>query len=396
MTIFVLLSALGTVLIDGAIMGSLYLLQSADSVEKNVKQNMITESNSLMNNVKNNVSFSKENLEKPIEKRPIRLTNNLGLDICILIFFSMVIYTLLFIIISHNMVQYIREIIKGIGKIKDGDIDYVIPVQGEDEFADLARELNEMREEWSRSIEKERSAEKVKNDLITNVAHDLRTPLTSIIGYLELIRQNKNLDEETKMKYIEIAFQKSTRLGGLVQSLFDFTKYSKNQVKPNFVSIDIVQFMEQMVEEYYPLLQDAQLECHTEYPKESIHVSADSVMLFRGIGNIMSNAIKYGKDGKLIIISVKEKEDKVDIAITNYGKMIPPEDIPNIFDKFYRVESSRSLDTGGTGLGLAIVKNIVTLNKGSITAKSDEAGTTFTVTLNKYQEERSKKSNNSL
>lgn len=309
------------------------------------------------------------------------LTGSIWVDIVILVGFSAILFTAYFILVSHNMVNYLREIQTGVERIKEGDFDTNIRVLNEDELSGMANSINEMRYTVKELMEKERMAEKAKNDLITNVAHDLRTPLTSIIGYLELLKNDEQIPSETKNKYLHIVYDKAKRLQGLVVDLFDYTRYAKDGIKIRKAPLELNRFLEQLLEEFYPSFQDEMLECHSNLWKEDIHLQADGELLARAFGNLLSNAIKYGSDGKLIIIKTKVRGKWAVVSITNFGQIIPKSDLNKIFEKFYRVESSRSLNTGGTGLGLAITKNIIMLHQGLIDAKSDENGTIFEVSL---------------
>jgi signal transduction histidine kinase len=145
--------------------------------------------------------------------------------------------------------------------------------------------------------------------------------------------------------------------------------------------LDLNLFMPQIVDEFYPSLMENQLECRTHFYEGALNIEGNGELLARAIGNLMSNAIKYGSEGKIIEVETGRMDKKAYVAVINYGKVIPPENLDKIFDKFYRVESSRSLKTGGTGLGLAIAKNIVNLHGGEIWASSDESGTRFQIEL---------------
>lgn len=311
----------------------------------------------------------------------IGLTGNFFFDLMIMIGFSSLLFIIYYLLISHNTVSYLREIHRGIERIKEGDFDTNIRVLREDELSIMAQSVNEMRCTIKELMEKERMTEKTKNDLITNVAHDLRTPLTSIIGYLELLRREQSLPEETQKKYVNIAYDKSKRLQNLVVDLFDYTRYVKDGVNIQTHTLELNRFLEQLVEEFYPGFQDAKLECQVKLVQEDLNVSADGELLARAFGNLISNAMKYGVDGKLIIVETKVVDQWASVAITNFGQIIPKSDQNKIFEKFYRVESSRSVATGGTGLGLAITKNIISMHNGSIRVKSDENGTVFEVRL---------------
>ena len=273
-----------------------------------------------------------------------------------------------FAMCMDSVVRYVREISNGI-------------TRGQDEFASIARNLNKMTGEVRVLMDKEREAERTKNDLITNVAHDLRTPLTSVIGYLELLKTRPDLEPEVRQNFVDIAYKKSKRLEKLIEDLFGFTKlnYGKITMKPGM--LDIVKLLEQMLDEFYPNFQEAGLTYEFTSSQNSLQIEADGNLLARLFDNLINNAIKYGADGKKIVVSVEREDPMVVIRVLNYGKIIPPEELDHIFEKFYRVEHSRSMNTGGTGLGLAIAKGVVELHGGTIHASSSMRGTVFEVRL---------------
>jgi signal transduction histidine kinase len=261
-----------------------------------------------------------------------------------------------------------------------GNLDNRIEVKNEDEFALIADKLNQMADDIKEIMENERRSEYAKNELITSIAHDLRTPLTSIIGYLDLV-SSKELTRDTEMKYIGIAYNKSKRLEKLIEDLFTFTKFNFGEVNASYTEVDIVKLLNQLVDEFYPSFAENQLEYEFVATSSSAIINADGDLLARAFANLISNAIKYGKEGKNILINLSKYEIGVVITITNFGLVIPPEDLERIFQRFYRVESSRSSETGGSGLGLAIAQSIIEMHGGLISAKSDENGTIFTVRL---------------
>lgn len=299
------------------------------------------------------------------------------------ILFAIGFFLFYFQMFTRKMSDYLEEISDGIDQIATGDFGKTVRVQGEDEIANIAEKLNAMTMELQVLINNEREYEKEKSDLITNVAHDLRTPLTSIIGYLDLVRRKKGLSEENKEKYISIAYDKSKRLEKLINDLFEFTKVGAERIKVHPVELDFVKFMEQMIEEFYPSFHDAQLECVFEKHVEDGIIYADGDLLARGIENLFSNAVKYGRDGKILKVNLREdkKAGKMQLSLTNFGEIISEEDLAHIFDKFFRVEGSRSTETGGTGLGLAIAKKVILLHHGQIKVTSDYKGTVFSITL---------------
>ena len=302
-------------------------------------------------------------------------------NVTILLIFFLLIFTAFFLLISYDTILYLKEIIIGIERMKNGDMSVELHVEGEDELAIIANSINEMRLRIATENMTKQMAEQTKDDLITNVAHDLRTPLTSIIGYLDLVKREDILTPDQKKKYIGIAYDKAKSLENLIEELFDYTRYDKDKFKIDCSDFDLNQFMMQIVDEFYPSLAEKQLTCiHDFWPRELL-VCCDGNLLARAIGNLVNNAIKYGADGKQIEIYTKKKENKAVIQVVNYGRIIPKEDLDKVFDKFFRVEGSRSLKTGGTGLGLAIAKNIIELHKGTIQVDSGPAGTVFQVEL---------------
>ena len=311
----------------------------------------------------------------------IGLTGNMLIDMILLIGFSAILFTAYFVLISHNMVHYLREIQAGIERIKEGDFDTNIRVVNEDELSKMANSINEMRYTIKELMEKERVVEKTKNDLITNVAHDLRTPLTSIIGYLELLQNEEIFEMETRKKYLNIVYEKAKRLQNLVVDLFDYTRYAKDGVTIRKRNLEWNRFVEQVLEEFYPNFQSANLEYEAILWNQEIYLMADGELLARAFGNLIANAIQYGVDGKLVIVKTARIGNEAMLSITNFGQVIPKQELSKIFEKFYRVEASRSMATGGTGLGLAITKNIISLHQGTISVSSNENGTTFKMSL---------------
>lgn len=308
-------------------------------------------------------------------------TGRIFLDLGIIMIFTFILFMLLFLMFSYDTVQYMKEIIIGIERMKNGDMETEIRVEGEDELAVIAGSINEMRMQISSENETKRLAEQTKDELITNVAHDLRTPLTSIIGYLDLVKREDFLTPAQQKKYIGIVYDKAKSLETLIKDLFDYTRYDKDKMKIHLDYLDLNQFMEQLVDEFYPSFAEKGLICKKEISKTELPIYGDGELLARAIGNLISNAIKYGADGKMVEIYSRREQDYAVVSIVNYGRIIPKDDLEKIFDKFYRVENSRSLKTGGTGLGLAIAKNIVGLHDGKITASSGTEGTVFQIEL---------------
>jgi signal transduction histidine kinase len=290
-------------------------------------------------------------------------------------------FSIYFSLFTKKFSRYLNEITEGIKELSTGNFNAVIPLREEDEFTDIARQLNRMAKDIKDIMEKERSVENEKNELITNVAHDLRTPLTSIIGYLDIV-SNKELQPDLREKYIGIAYSKSKRLEKLIDDLFMYTKFEFGQVALRLDQVDIIKLMEQLLDEFYPSFCDNGLEYELKVSAKHIMVEADGNLLARAFANLIGNAIKYGKNGKNINISLDTTQTQIIASIVNFGEIIPKKDIDKIFEKFYRVDSSRNTELGGSGLGLAIAKNIITMHNGTIQVRSSLEGTVFAVTLN--------------
>ncbi len=301
--------------------------------------------------------------------------------IIIYVVFGIGIFAVTFLLLQEKSMRYIGRISDAMQRISEGDLNITVDLEGDDEFSVMAASLNKMVEDLRDLMDKEREAERTKNELITNIAHDLRTPLTSIIGYLELLSKDGIIDQELQKKYIGIAYVKTKRLEKLIEDLFGFTKLNYGKISMNVSKVDVIKLLSQLLEEFYPSFMDKNLSYELQSNVPVQIVSADANLLARLFDNLINNAIKYGADGKRILVKVHGSEELVSIQVVNYGYVIPEEELPLIFNKFYRVEQSRSTNTGGTGLGLAISKSIVDMHGGTIHVSSDLSGTVFTVKL---------------
>lgn len=321
-----------------------------------------------------------------------RLVRHLSRDTLVSFMLVTVIATICFFIIYFLL--FIKRIVKDmtyisdrIIDIADGKSDEKIIIERQDEIGEIAGRINEMTEQINQLITSERDALQSNKDLIACVAHDLRTPITSVKGYLDLALDTKHYDLEQRQKYVRIAQTKANRLEYLIHDLFNYTKLTSGEIILHRSKIDLVQLVEQMVEEFYPLFQEEELECTTKYNISYLEMNMDGELIARAVQNLLSNAIKYGKDGKHVYVELECLEQEVQIRVTNYGLVIPEESIKHLFDKFYRVERSRNVKTGGTGLGLNIAQEIVHLHGGRIQVTSGASGTCFTIALPLHKEE---------
>ncbi|MEG1293083.1 MAG: HAMP domain-containing sensor histidine kinase [Clostridium sp.] len=311
----------------------------------------------------------------------LQLTEMNTLMTLIYVLVGMAIFSFVFFMLQEKSLRYIAKISSAIQNISEGDLNTTVEVLGDDEFTAMAVNLNKMAGDIRRLMDKEREAEQTKNELITNVAHDLRTPLTSVLGYLELLSGDVQLSSDMQKKYIDIAYAKSKRLEKLIEDLFGFTKMSCGKLSMHVAKVDVVKLMGQLLEEFYPSFADKNLSYELQSNVPAKVIIADGNLLARLFDNLINNAIKYGADGKRVLVRIFAEESIVTISVTNYGYIIPPDELSLIFNKFYRVEQSRSTNTGGTGLGLAIARNIVDMHGGTIQVTSDLNGTIFTVKL---------------
>ncbi|WP_276353218.1 sensor histidine kinase [Cohnella caldifontis] len=277
----------------------------------------------------------------------------------------------------------IRQIMGEVEAIAAGDLSRQVSVRDRGELGQLAAHINNIVVQAKRAMEEERRSEQIKNELITNVSHDLRTPLTSIVGYLNLINTDRYRDEVELRYYTQVLHQKTERLHGLINDLFEYTRMQNRGMVLQKERVDLAEMLDQLAVQFQPQFDEAGMECRQAF--EVLHpiVPADGNKLVRVFENLIQNAVTYGQEGKFADLRLREEGETIVAEIVNYGAMIPSTDLPHLFDRFYRVEKSRSDYTGGSGLGLAIAKSIVDLHGGRIEAESSPERTLFRVTLPK-------------
>ncbi len=327
---------------------------------------------------------------------PIAVPNEMRYALCYAI--SFIVFVEIFFKLIDFTIEYIRKLRRSIQQVTSGNYGVQCEVEYDDELGSLAANINvlsktllakekeseKLKEKERAALDIERNAERQKNELITNVAHDLRTPLTTIVGYLELIKDDSALSKEDVHKYSGIAYEKSIRLQEMMDDLFEFTKLDNADIKFNKSMINLSGLIMQMTDEFYPSFKDCNITPIVDLPEENIYVQGDGQLLARVFDNLISNALKYGYHNTDLKIEVSGDEKYATVKVINHGDTIASEDIPLLFNKFYRTDSSRNSKTGGTGLGLAITKNIVDLHHGDISVTSDDQITTFIVKFNRY------------
>ena len=289
----------------------------------------------------------------------------------------LILFALFFYVALSKMTKYLDQIDHGIENIISESTE---PIHLITELKPIEIRLNEIKATLKRQELEAVEGEKKKNDLVLFLAHDLKTPLTSIVAYLTMLEDHPDMPEEERMNYTHIALEKSIRLGELINEFFDITRYNLQNIELEPVEIDLTMMLEQLADELYGVLQEKKLSCEVDV-EEDLQIYGDPDKLARVFDNILRNAIAYCYENTVIRIEARMKNDEIEIVFTNTGDKIPGDMLQTIFEKFYRVDGSRSTGTGGAGLGLAIAKQIAELHGGRIMARSDDNRTQFIVTL---------------
>ena len=243
-----------------------------------------------------------------------------------------------------------------------------------------ADKLNEIKYQYVLNKNRAKEAEQKKNDLMMYMAHDLKTPLTSVIGYLSLLNEANIQDKQSEKKYLKIAYDKSLRLEELTNQFFEITRYNLNDMPINKINIDLSVLFDQLIDEFYPMLEGRNLKLEINKPNSLIY-KADGDKLARAFGNLLKNAISYSYENTIIIVDVIETEKNIEITFKNRGVTIPQYKLDKIFEQFYRADESRGTNNGGSGIGLAITKDIIELHNGTIEAKSEDEIIEFIIKL---------------
>ena len=252
------------------------------------------------------------------------------------------------------------------------------------ELAPLERDLNAIRSCLQAREDAARAAEQRRQDLISFLAHDLKTPLTSVVGYLTLLRDEPDLSPEQRAKFTGVALEKAQRLEELLGEFFDITRMDLGADPSACVPIQLTVLLEQLADEFYPIFAEEGLHCSTKIGPH-LTVLGDPDKLVRVFDNVLRNAVHYSSSGGEVRISAAREGDRVEVVISNEGLEIPEGELANIFEKFYRLDAARSTRTGGAGLGLAIAKEIVEHHGGSIRAESNGRFTSFLISLPFYE-----------
>ncbi|WP_308634956.1 HAMP domain-containing sensor histidine kinase [Paenibacillus silvisoli] len=301
-------------------------------------------------------------------------------DLNFFLFFFIPLSFLFFFLLTKPYASYFERISAGVRSLAAGDLNTRVELNTGDEFQAVAEDINKAIEQLKQAVERGDFAESSKDQLILNLAHDLRTPLTSVLGYLDLILKDKQLTAEQARHYTMIAYTKSRRLEKLIEGLFDITRMNYGMLPIEKKPIDLSELLNQLIEELYPIFENNQLTARLTTDQEAI-VEADGELLARVFENLLSNAARYGKDGQFVDVGCRFEDDEAVVQVINYGHMIPQEELPHLFDMFYTGDKARTHQEGSTGLGLFIAQNIAKQHGGSIRAESSLVRTVFEVRL---------------
>ncbi len=291
--------------------------------------------------------------------------------------------------LRNSLVKPLANLQEATNAIREGNLDVKVEVAGKDEVAALCRDFEEMRMHLKEAADEQLQTEKNNKVLLSNISHDLKTPITAIKGYVEGIQDGVASSPEKLDKYLHTIYNKANDMDKLVDELTLYSKIDTNRVPYNFAKIPVRGYFEDCADELREELETESIELNYSCTvPATVKVVGDAEQLKRVINNIISNSVKYmDKEKKVISIRVRDDDEFIRVEIEDNGKGIAGKDIPYIFDRFYRTDSSRNSSTGGSGIGLSIVKKIVGDHGGRIWASSREGiGTTMTIELRKYKE----------
>ncbi len=283
----------------------------------------------------------------------------------------------LFYYALSRMTKYFNEISRGMDQLVE-ESDREITLSPEMDFMEAKmNKIKSILEERERSA---KEAEQRKNDLVVYLAHDIKTPLTSVIGYLSLLDEAPDMPTEQRAKYVGITLDKAYRLEQLINEFFEITRFNLQAIVLNEGKINLQLMLQQMADEFYPMLSPQGMQVSVDVPG-GLTLWGDADKLARVFNNILKNAIAYSYDNSVIDISARQQDKDIIITFTNHGDPIPQQKLDSIFEKFFRLDAARSSNTGGAGLGLAIAKEIVNAHNGNISVLSNTEKTVFTVML---------------
>lgn len=300
----------------------------------------------------------------------------------IMVLVPTLLFLVIFLIAINKRIRYLKYITKSLGEIKNEKYLKEIDVKGNDEIAELAEGINIMSERLKENYEKEKKNEEAKNELIVAVSHDLNTPLTSIIGYLNLLNDSSKYEySEEQKEYLEIAYKKSLILKKLTYELFEYTKLANDYIELEKVRFNVSILLNQLIGEHIHFFMERGINVKIENSFSEIYCEIDIQKIIRVFENIIKNAEKYSYPNSEFEIKVEKIGDEIKIIFENEGDKIEKEDLEKIFEKMYRLDKARNSENEGSGLGLAISRKIVELHGGELWAECNENKISFNMTL---------------
>lgn len=298
------------------------------------------------------------------------------MDLYILLAIAIV-FLIVLKIYLRGFTKYFNEINKGIDTLIDENSGDVVLSS---ELVATEKKINHIKHTLEQRKLAAELSEQRKNDLVVYLAHDLKTPLTSVIGYLTLLRDENKISEELREKYLSISLEKAEHLEDLINEFFEITRFNLSNITLEYSRVNLTRMLEQLTYEFKPMFLEKNLKCELEIAPDTM-IKCDVNKMQRVFDNLLRNAVNYSFDDSTIHITVKQNGENLCIQFTNCGNTIPKEKLVRIFEQFYRLDVARSSRSGGAGLGLAVAKEIVELHNGTITAKSENEQIEFTVTL---------------
>lgn len=297
-----------------------------------------------------------------------------------MIFFAVAIILVFFIILRFYLnlfTKYFKEV--------NESIDVLVKEKNDDvklspELSAIEKKINTVKHTLEKRTLEAQIAEQRKNDLVVYLAHDLKTPLTSVIGYLTLLRDENEISEELRQKYLSISLDKAQRLEDLINEFFEITRFNLTNISLQYSTVNLTRMIQQLLFEFRPMFEEKSLSCNLSADAD-IYIKCDVDKMQRVFDNLTRNMLFYSFPESTAEVKLIQEDDKTKIIFTNKGDTIPPEKLDRIFEQFYRLDSARSSNSGGAGLGLAISKEIVELHNGQIPAKSEKEKTEFTISI---------------
>ncbi|MFB9325815.1 ATP-binding protein [Paenibacillus aurantiacus] len=302
---------------------------------------------------------------------------------------NMVLFVLFFVItfylLNYRKMRRFQQINAGLSELAKGNLSVRLNTHGKDELGFVARNINAMAEKLARQLQQERQTERAKMELITGVSHDLRTPLTSIIGYLDLLRSRAYRDEAEHDRFVQNTYNKTLQLKKLIDDLFDYTRLSSGDIRLDLRRVDMKALLGQLLTEYEPLALERGLTLRARLPEANVPVDVDPEKIVRAIDNLLMNALKFSIAPGEVGVTLMAEDKRIGIVVENEGEPITEEQERKLFERFYKADEARTgaANRDGSGLGLSIARQIATLHGGAITLKHTAGRFVFAIELNR-------------